>query len=96
MQVIYQAENLIDAHLVRGRLESEGVPALVLGDHLAGGMGELPVSGLMRVCVADSEAPRALELLAAWQQQSEAQDRLDDEAEAPEGFERGGPAPASG
>ena len=67
MRAVYQAENLFDAHLVRGRLASEGVDAVVTGEFLAGAMGELPVAGLLAVWVADDDLNAALELLAAWQ-----------------------------
>lgn len=67
MRTVYQAENLIDAHLVKGRLENEGVPAWVLGDLLTGGMGQLPVSGFVAVCVADVDYPEAEAHLQRWE-----------------------------
>ena len=59
MRPVYDAENLIDAHLVRGRLEQAGVRAWVRGDLLTGGMGGLPVHGLVSVWVADEDLPAA-------------------------------------
>ena len=53
MRCVYQAENSIDAHLVRGVLEQHGIPAYVFGDFLAGAIGELPVWGLVEVHVAN-------------------------------------------
>ena len=41
MHTVYEAEHLIDAHLIRGRLEAEGIEAWVLGEWLTGAMGEL-------------------------------------------------------
>jgi hypothetical protein len=66
MHVVYEAENLIDAHLVRGRLQGEGVEAWVRGEFLTGAMGELPVGGLLAVCVGDEHLARAQALLAEW------------------------------
>ena len=66
MRTVYRADSLIDAHLVRGRLQAEGVPAWVIGDLLTGGMGHLPVSGLLQVCVADVDVPAAERHLAQW------------------------------
>src|SRR5690606_28387677 len=66
MRVIYQAENLIDAHLVKGLLEQAEVPAFVLGEHLSGGVGELPVMGLVAVAVADSDVEAAAAALEQW------------------------------
>lgn len=65
MRVVYEAENLIDAHLVRGALEEAGIPAWVRGEFLTGAMGELPVGGLVAVCVPASRWPEASALLPA-------------------------------
>jgi hypothetical protein len=65
VRAVYEAENLIDAHLVRGRLEQAGVRAWVRGDLLTGGMGGLPVHGLVSVWVEESELPAALAELEA-------------------------------
>jgi len=82
VRTIYQAENLIDAHLVKGRLENEGVPAWVLGDHLTGGMGQLPVSGFIAVCVADIDLAEAQAHLRRWEAErsGSAPERADDAA----------------
>lgn len=59
MRIVYEAENLIDAHLFRGALEQGGIPAWVRGEHLVGAIGDLPVAGLLAVCVpewAETEA----------------------------------------
>ncbi len=64
MKVVYEAGNVIDAHLVRHALEHAGIPAFVRGEALLGGMGELPMCGLVAVCVPASCWPDACELLA--------------------------------
>lgn len=64
MRVVYEAENIIDAHLVKGVLEQAGLPVYVRGEYLTGAIGELPVSGLVAVCVptlCEAEARRVLE-----------------------------------
>jgi hypothetical protein len=65
MRVVYEPENLIDAHLVKGVLEQAGIPVYLRGEYLAGGIGELPVSGLFALCVADACEPEAREVLTA-------------------------------
>jgi hypothetical protein len=72
MHVVYEAENVIDAHLVRGRLAAEGIDAFVRGDFLAGAMGELPVSGLVVVWVLEADLAQAQALLAEWQAERKA------------------------
>ncbi|KAF1690808.1 DUF2007 domain-containing protein [Pseudoxanthomonas taiwanensis] len=59
MKVAYRAHNLIDAHLARHVLEDAGVPAFVFGEDLLGAAGELPVFGVLRVCVPDAAWPEA-------------------------------------
>ena len=59
MQVVYRAHNLIDAHLARHVLEDAEIPAFVFGESLLGGMGELPLFGVLRVCVPDAAFPEA-------------------------------------
>jgi hypothetical protein len=83
MHVVYEAENLIDAHLVRGRLQGEGVDAFVRGEFLAGAMGELPVSGLVAVCVVSEDVERAHALLAEWRQ-GDAQAAAEDDDHEPD------------
>jgi len=59
MRVVYLADNLFDAHLVKHALEDAGLPAFVFGESLLGGMGELPLFGVLRVCVPDAAFPEA-------------------------------------
>lgn len=59
MRVVYEAENILDAHLVKGLLENEGIPAFVRGEYLAGGVGDLPVMGFVAVAVPESRLPEA-------------------------------------
>lgn len=59
MQVAYRADNLFDAHLARHALEDAGIPAFVFGESLLGAGGELPLFGVLRVCVPDVALPDA-------------------------------------
>jgi len=65
MRIVYRAENIIDAHLVKGALEAEGIVAFVSGEYLTGALGELPVMNLVAVMVADVDVERALPLAQA-------------------------------
>jgi len=64
MRIVYRAENIIDAHLVRNVLEAAGIPAHVGGEYLTGAIGELPVMGLVTVMVAEHDVPAASRLAA--------------------------------
>lgn len=59
MKIVYRAENIIDANLVKGALELEGITAFVSGEYLTGAVGELPVWNLVAVMVADLDVERA-------------------------------------
>lgn len=65
MKVVYEAANLIDAHLVRHALEAQEIPVFLKGEALLGGMGELPLFGTILVCVPDVVWPEASEIVAA-------------------------------
>lgn len=67
MRTVYDAANLIDAHLVKHALEDAGIPAYVRGEALTGGIGELGVFGLVAVMVADAAEPAAREVVAQLQ-----------------------------
>ena len=65
MQLVYQTSNLFDAHLVKHALEDAGIPAFVFGESLLGAGGELPLFGVLRVCVPDAAKPQADDIVAA-------------------------------
>ena len=62
MKIVYQAENIIDANLVKNVLEQAGIVAFVSGQYLTGAIGELPVQGLVNVMVATVDWQRAREI----------------------------------
>ena len=64
MRVVYEPENLIDAHLVKGVLEQAGLPVYLRGEFLSGGIGELPVTGFLALCVPEICEAQAREVLA--------------------------------
>ena len=59
MRVVYEAQHVIDAHLVRHALEAAGLPVFVRGEALLGGLGELGIFGLVQVCVPEATWPEA-------------------------------------
>jgi hypothetical protein len=62
MKAIYQAENIIDAYLMRDAMEDAGIPAYVSGAYLTGAIGELAASGLVSVMVANDAEDAALKV----------------------------------
>jgi len=54
MRIVYRAENLIDAHLVKDALEREDIPAFIAGEYLTGAVGQLPARDYVAVHVPES------------------------------------------
>ena len=63
---IYEPADVFEAELLLAMIASEGVTAHLSGRYLVGGMGELPVSGLLGLQVADAQAERAQQLITAY------------------------------
>ncbi len=66
MQRIYDPRDLLEAEMLRGMLAAEGIEVFLSGRHLIGAVGELPVAGLLGLMVADEQAERARQLIAAY------------------------------
>ena len=66
MQRIYDPENLLEAEVLLGMLGNEGVDAHLVGRDLMGGIGELPLQGLLGLTVPDDQAEYARQLIAAY------------------------------
>lgn len=80
MKSVYQAENLLDAHLVKGALENQGIPAFVAGEHLIGGIGQLPTMGFLAVMVGDDDVEAAHTLVTELRRAAPSSAREDDDA----------------
>jgi len=69
MKCVHQTSDRTRAQLLRGALESEGIAAIVQGEHLTALHGEIPTgaSAEYRVCIVDDEQlPRAGHLAKQW------------------------------
>lgn len=67
MKNIYDAQNTIEANLIKNILEQEGVSAHIRGEYLQGGMGELPAMGLVSIMVEDEDTKRAENIIRDWE-----------------------------
>jgi len=67
MQNIYEAANTIEANLLKGLLEQEGIETFVNGEYLVGGIGELPVSGIVNLSVEEDDMAKALKIIEAYE-----------------------------
>jgi hypothetical protein len=64
MRILYRAENIIDANLVKNALAQAGIEAYVTGEYLTGAAGQLPAFGLVNVMVADEDEAAAAPIAA--------------------------------
>jgi Putative prokaryotic signal transducing protein len=67
MKRVYNAANHIQAHIVMHVLEQAGVHAMVQGEFLQSGAGELPVGNLVGVAVDDEDVEIAREIIEDWE-----------------------------
>src|SRR5437867_2946166 len=81
--VIYSAANTQQAHLLKGLLVEQGIPASVLNDTIQFAGGELPLGWATapRVVVAESDAVQARELADQFDRQTTREPSGDDTAE---------------
>ena len=66
MKKVFDALNNIEAHLVLHQLQQAGIDALIEGEHLLGGMGELPAVGGIRIMVNDLDEDNANKVIKNW------------------------------
>jgi len=66
MRKIYEPENMMEGELLQSMLASEGIESHITGRHLLGGIGELPVFGLLGLAVEDEQAERARQLITEY------------------------------
>jgi hypothetical protein len=70
MKCAYEAANGVEAHMVANLLEQHSIASRIDGEYLAGGVGELPASGLVRVMVELSDYDRARQIIREWEAKS--------------------------
>lgn len=64
---LYAADSAIDAHLLKGLLEQQGIDVRIIGEFLQGAVGELPATGLVQVLVPEEDYDDALATLEAFE-----------------------------
>ncbi|WP_411358162.1 putative signal transducing protein [Pseudidiomarina salilacus] len=68
MQVVYQADNVVEAELLKGLLEAHGIACHTGGFFLQGAVGDLAASGFANVWVGDDDVEAARALLKRYEQ----------------------------
>ncbi len=63
MKCVYEASDVLEAHVIQGLLEQHRISAFIEGEYLLGGVGELPASRLVRILVNDDDLPAGSSLI---------------------------------
>lgn len=66
MRTLYEAANLVEAHMLADLLKQEGLQTHVQGEYLQGGVGELQANALVRLMIDEADYPRARAVVDAW------------------------------
>lgn len=85
METVFEAENNVEAHMIVHLLERSGIEAKIMGEHLQGGVGELPAHGNVRVVVDPNDAAQSKSLISEW----EAEQKEDPPTPAHESHKKG-------
>ncbi|MBD3610202.1 MAG: DUF2007 domain-containing protein [Gammaproteobacteria bacterium] len=64
LQRIYEARDTIEASLIKGLLEQEGIESWIDGQYLQGGIGELPAFGIVGISVEVDDVSTALKIVS--------------------------------
>lgn len=67
MQLVFRAGNILEAHIVAGLLNSEGIESHVGGHFLQGAVGDLPATDFAHVFVDESDKERAEAIIADYE-----------------------------
>ncbi len=67
MKIIYKAKDIIEAHIVAGMLNANGIETHVGGYYLQGGVGDVTVFDFANVQVAVEDVAIALPLVAEYE-----------------------------
>jgi len=66
METVFDAENNVEAYMIVHLLERSEIKASIEGEHLQGGVGELPAHGNIRVVVESGDAVAARKIIEEW------------------------------
>ncbi|MDQ7058909.1 MAG: DUF2007 domain-containing protein [Ghiorsea sp.] len=66
MKLVYEANQLGEAHIIKHLLERAGLQTTILGEYLQGGVGEIAASGLLKVMVNEAAYDEAKSIIQAW------------------------------
>ena len=63
MKCVYEASDVLEAHVIQGLLEQHKISSFIEGENLIGAMGGLPASHLVRILVNDDDLSAGTSLM---------------------------------
>lgn len=67
MKIIFSANDILEAHIVAGMLQSYGIEAHVGGHYLQGAVGDVAPLGIATILVQDEDTEQAEQIIADYQ-----------------------------
>ncbi|PCJ98117.1 MAG: hypothetical protein COA45_08160 [Zetaproteobacteria bacterium] len=67
MNYIYSADNAAEAHMIMHMLEREDIKAEIHGEYLQGAVGEIPVTGHIKLSVNENNITKARQIIKEWE-----------------------------
>ena len=67
MRTVFEPSNALEGQMLHALLEQRGISSRVEGAHLQGAVGEIPVSGFVRLVVEDNDYQSARSVIEEWE-----------------------------
>jgi hypothetical protein len=67
LKTVFEPSNALEGYMLEDLLKQRGIAAHVEGAQLQGGVGELPVSGFVRIVVEDADHAAARAVIEEWE-----------------------------
>lgn len=67
LKTVFRANDIVEAHIVAGMLQAEGIKTFVGGHYLQGAVGDLAVQGFAEVQVLEHDVAQAKSLITEYE-----------------------------
>jgi len=71
LKTVFRANDIVEAHIVAGMLQSQGIKTFVGGHYLQGAVGDLAVQGFADVQVLEDDVDLAKSLITEYETSAE-------------------------
>lgn len=71
LKTVFRANDIVEAHIVAGMLQSQGIKTFVGGHYLQGAVGDLAVQGFADVQVLEDDVDLAKSLITEYEASAE-------------------------